>query len=846
MSIEPLRVDRLTAEHLVDPLGLAQPRPRLSWRVVDPRPGARQVAYRVLTADWDGGRVESTDSLDVPYAGPTAQRVVWQVQVWTDDGRSAVSAPAVFEQGLSSWAGDWICRPLPTDAHDGHRPAALLRTAFDVPGDVVRARLHATAGGLHELWLNGARVGADRLAPGWTDYRHRVRARTHDVTPLLSPGPAALGVVVTDGWYAGYVGWDRQREHYGRTPVAKVELVADLADGSQVRVVSGPHWRSCAGPIRSGDLLGGELYDARYETPGWTEAGFDDSAWDLAWPDPGPAGVIVPTPCEPVRVVGEVAPVAVRPGRPGSTVVDLGEEVVGWPRLTVDAAPGTVVRLRCAEALDAAGELWTANLRGAACTDTYVVGAEGPQVWEPRSTYRGFRYVEVTGPGSVVGVVAHSDLRETGRFACSSADLTSLWDAVRRTVRANLVSLPTDCPQRDERLGWLADAEVTLATASYLYDVGDLCAGWLADVRSGQSPDGAYPDVAPRLVHDEDGAPGWGDAGVAIPWALWEWYADRVVLEDNLDAMARWPQWVAAHNPDGVWRHRRGRDYGDWLAPVETPKQLLATQWWARSCDLVARAAAVLDREDVRRPAAELAARVRSALAREPAPLTQTGLLLSLVFGLARDPEAAQARLVRDVEAHGITTGFQGVRHLLPQLTAAGRTDLAYALALREEQPGWLAMLRLGATSIWERWDGRTADGFANPFLNSFCHGALGTVAEWLHATVGGLRRDTSVVGWRRALVAPEPGGGVTWAQTSYDARLGTYAVAWELAGDVLSVQVEVPVGGEAAVRLPGELLRPVHGLRTNQGRTTGVLGSGRTTVQVRQDSGVVRRMSPG
>ncbi len=844
-----MHVERLTAEHLVDPLGLDTPRPRLSWCIRDDRFAACQSAYRIFTGDWDSGQIHGTGTTDVLYDGPAAQRVQWQVQVWTADGRTATSAPAVFEQGLRTWSGGWICRPVPADAHDGHRPAAHLRTTFELTDEVVRARLHVSAGGLCEPWLNGHRVGDDRLAPGWTDYEHQVRARTHDVTDRLVLGRNAVGVVVLEGWYAGYIGWDHLREHYGRTPVAKVELVVDLLDGTQLRVASDETWRGRHGPIRSGDLLAGELYDARHQLGDWTSPAYDDGDWELAWPDPGPSGRIVSTPCEPVRALAAVPPVSVQPGRPGSRIVDLGEEIVGWPRLTVDAEPGAVVRLRSAEALDEDGELWTANLRGAACTDTYVVGARGPQVWEPRSTYRGFRYVEVTGPPSaeVVGILAHSAARETGTFACSSSDLTALWEAARRTVRNNLVALPTDCPQRDERLGWLADAEVSVDLASYLFDVGTFYAGWLADVRSGQSPDGAFPDVAPRLSHTGDGAPGWGDAGVAVPWALWQWYGARQVLADNVEAMSRWPRWVAESNPDGTWRHARGRDYGDWLATVETPKQLLATAWWARSCDLVARTAGVLDRPELREEATRLGDRVRQAFAAEWTAVsaagghTQTSMLLALAFSLRPAAEVLPA-LVADVERRGITTGFQGVRHLLPALSRAGRTDLAYALALFEGQPGWLAMLRHGATTMWERWDARTPDGFADPFLNSLCHNALGTVATWLHSTVAGLSRDPAVVGWRRALVAPEPGADLTWARTSYDSRLGPYAVEWELDGEVLEVHVEVPVGGEAGVRLPGELVGTVEGLRTYAGRTTGTLPAGRWAVPVRQESGPAGR----
>lgn len=814
-----LSVGRLTAEHLVDPLGLDVAVPRLSWVVWCDRRDARPMAYRIsVTGDreWDSGRVVSSQTTDVAYGGQPLEpedRCTWQVEVEDDAGASAMSAPARFERMPRDWTGTWICLPPPMDAHDANRPCVHARTRFEIAQPVASARLHVTGAGLVDPWLNGERVGDDRLAPGWTDYNARVRCRSFDVTARVRPGGNALGAVIGDGWYAGRIGWEGERAHYGRIPVARLELVVQLSDGTVLRTGSDHTWKARFGPVRSGDLLAGEHYDQRDELSGWADASYDDGHWEHAWPDPGPAGSLVATPCEPVRVVDEV-PATVTTGRPGSWLADLGEVIAGWPRIAVAGGPGTIVRARCAEALTDDGQLYTENLRGAQCTDSIVL-AGGALTHEPWSTYRGFRYVEVTGaePSAVAGVAVSTDARHTGNFVCSSELLNRIWEAAARTARNLRVGLPTDCVQRDERLGWLADADVGVASANYLSDLGAFYAAWLQEVRGAQSEEGAFPDVAPRLVHMEDGAPGWGDAGVLVPWALWQWYGDRRLLEESVASMARWPRWILGANPDFRWTKQRGRDYGDWLAPGPTaPNDVVAQAYWARSTAVAAAAS-----REVRGPDPELeemAARLRDIFIGDHVDSTglvagssQTGQLLALAFGLLPEHlrESASRHLVADVEQNGLTTGFLGARHLLPALTAVGEVELAYRLVLSESPPSWGHMIRSGATAIWERWDSWTAEtGFANPYMNSFCHSAFGSVVEWLHATVGGLARDPSTPGWTAAIVDPRPGGGVSWGRTSYDSRIGRWAVDWSLDGILLRVDVNVPCGGRATVHLPG------------------------------------------
>lgn len=789
------------------------------------RSGAQQAAYRiVVTGDkrWDSGRVVSSQTTDVIYGGQPLDpedRCTWSVEVEDDAGASVRSAPARFERMPADWTGTWICLPPPMDAHDANRPCVHVRTVGEIPDGVETARLHVTAGGLIQPWLNGQRVGDDCLAPGWTDYSKRVRCRSFDVTGHVHPGRNAVGAVIGDGWYAGRIGWEGERGHYGRIPVGRMDLVVHLKSGEVIRLGTDHTWKARFGPVRAGDLLGGEVYDSRDSLPGWADASFDDSDWEFAWPDPGPQGALVSTPCEPVRVVAEL-PTRIEPASPGSWLADAGELIAGWPRLTVSGAPGQIVRMRCAEVLDRRGDLYTANLRGAQCTDTLTL-AGGDVTYEPWSTFRGFRFVEVTGaePIALDAVAVTTDARPTGEFACSSDLLNDIWNAARRTTRNLRIGLPTDCVQRDERLGWLADADIGFATANYMCDLGNFYASWLEEVRDAQSADGAFPDVAPRLVRLDDGAPGWGDAGVLVPWALWEWYADRKVLEDSLESMAAWPRWILAANPDLRWRERRGADFGDWLAPGESaPKEVIAQAYWARSTALAAAAARILGRPD--QELERLAGRLGEAFVSEfvdpagrVAGSSQTGQVLALAFDLLPKELRDQAarHLVADVEANGLRTGFLGARHLLPTLTAAGHPELAYRVASSEQPPGWGHMIRSGATTIWERWDSWTEEaGFANPYMNSFCHSSFGTVAEWLHSTVGGLSRDPSRPGWTRAIVRPQPGGGVSWGRTSYDSRMGKWSVEWSLDGQVLTLQVEVPCGGEAAVHLPGEAVTNV------------------------------------
>jgi alpha-L-rhamnosidase len=847
-----LRPTGLTCEHRVTPLGIDEPTPRLSWTLDDPRRGQRQTAYR-LTVRTDGGDpvfdsgvVASEDTIDVVPSDVTllpATRYLWTVTVWDADGEQGGSASSWFETGLMDPAGwgaaRWIEHdpargpvvdppsggPSLPDRLGGCPPARALRTTFTVHDGLVRARLYVSARGLYHARVNGARVGDAELAPGWTDYRHRVQYQTYDVTDLLSPGEQVVGCLLAEGWWSGYVGFNqrRQGEHYGVRPQLIARLVLEYRDGTSEGVVTDTSWRETTGHILHSDLLMGEVHDARKEPAGWDrEAAFDDSGWNPVRIADTDLTTLVGALDEPVRVTEDIHPVSIARRDDGRVLLDMGQNIAGRVRLTLRRPEaGTRVVVRHAETLDLNGDLYVANLRSAEATDVYTAAGRTEEIFEPLFTVHGFRYVEITGHHDVtaLGRVMHSDTPMTGEFSCSDPDINRLWSNIRWGQRGNFVSVPTDCPQRDERLGWLADAHVFAPTAFYNADVQAFFSRWLRDVVDGQSPQGAFPDVAPAIDQTElnrEGAPGWGDAGVLIPWLLYRVYGDRRTLERCFPAMTRWVDWIAEGNPDRIWRHRVGNHYGDWLhMDAETPRDVLATAYFAHSAATVAEAAAVLGRADqadaYRRLAAEVREAFRAHFVADDIRVkgdTQTGYLLALAFGLLPENSVQQAvdHLVACVHRAGdrLTTGFLGVALLCPTLSRHGRDDVAQSLLHQTEYPSWLYSVRHGATTIWERWDGFTEHaGFQAATMNSFNHYSLGSVGEFLYSAVAGIAQADDSVAFAHLAIAPRPTQHISSAAARYASIRGEVSTAWSIGEDGFLLDVSVPTGTHATVVLP-------------------------------------------
>jgi alpha-L-rhamnosidase len=837
----------LRCEHREDMPCIDHPAPRLSWALESDEPAKRQTAYRIRVGEhgelWDSGRVDSGESIDIPYAGaslPPGSEVSWSVQVWDETGEpSGWSARARFRTGLSEWTAEWIARDrlhdpaMPVPGTDEELdptdfmmrrldPCPHLRRAFAIAGGVRRATLYATARGVLEFQLNGARVGDAVLAPGWTDYRERIEYAAHDVTELVRAGENVLGAILGDGWYAGFVGFDARRpgNHYGREPELLCELHLEHEDGSREIVASDASWTAAVGPLLYSDLLMGERYDARRELGAWSEPHFDGGAWHPVVTRPRDGVRLVPERAQPMRVTEELLPVAVTERAPGVHVFDLGQNMVGWARLTVEGERGARIQLRFAEMLEPDGSLHLANLRGARQLDTYLLKGGGPEVFEPRFTFHGFRYVEVTGlpdgagVEAISGCVVHSDTPRSGSFECSDELVNQLWRNINWGQRGNFVSVPTDCPQRDERLGWLADAQVFLPTATLNMDVAAFITKWGDDVLDAQSPDGAYPDVAPRLAVERDGAAAWADAGIIVPWVMWRRYGDTRLVERHWDAMERYMDYLLRHNPDLLWTQRRGNDYGDWLSiGAHTPRDVLATAYWAYDAKLMTEMAQMLDRGERAEHYARLRDGIVAAFNRayvgEDAYIegdTQTAYLLALHMDLLPEqlrPRAAE-RLVENIDRHDghLTTGFVGVGLLCPILSEMGRGDVAHRLLLNETFPSWGYSIRHGATTVWERWDGWTQDaGFQTPMMNSFNHYSLGSVGQWLYEYVAGIR--PAEPGYAHVIVAPEPGE-LESVRAVYRSVRGPIISAWRQDGETFELEVGIPANVTATVVVPG------------------------------------------
>ena len=845
---------RLRCAHLDNPLGVAPGRVRFSWES-----GCPQAAFQIQvsrnersllspdTVSWDTGRVPSAESSGVPYAGALlvrGGRYWWRVRVWDSGGTASPwSSPATFEVELDpafGWQACWIGlgavrESFKAPTADGPsdpvvnalHPSPYLRRVFSVGAPVESARLHVTALGLYEARLNGQRVGDAYLTPGWTDYGKRVLYQTYDVTSLLADGENVLGAVLADGWYTGFVGFDAKRAgaHYGAAPELLAQLVITFADGSSDVIGTDGSWQGRFAAVRHADLLMGEHHDLWLEPRGWDTPGFDPElggGWRAVRCRDLDGRPLLADPGPPVRVTESLPPVRVWRDAAGRQLADFGQNLTGWVRLRVDGPAGTAIRVRHGEALDDDGFLYTQNLRTARATDEYVAG-DGAAVLEPRFTLHGFRYAEISGypgdlsPADVTARVAHSDIPVAGSFSSSEKWLDQLFRAVDWGQRGNFISVPTDCPQRDERLGWLGDAQIFARTACYNRDVAAFYAKWLDDVADAQLPSGAFPDIAPRLHIPWAGAPAWADAGVIVPWTVWKMYGDREVLERHFGAMTAWMTFIARGNPDFLRTRELGNSYNDWLAPGDdrTPPGLLATAYWAHDAALMAEIASALGRLDEAGEYRALREKIGAAFAGAyvaadgtVASGSQTAYALALHMGLVPEPlrSSTAAHLVAAIEAADwhLTTGFVGVGYLLPVLSSHGRSSVAYRLLSQRSLPSWRYMLDNGATTIWERWDGWSAGrGFQSAWMNSLNHYSLGSVAEWLYRFVLGIDQEPGSSGFGRPVLRPHPGEPLRWARGSYRSVRGVISAGWEVSGDRFTYRVELPPNLSATVCVP-------------------------------------------
>ncbi|QYK47687.1 MAG: family 78 glycoside hydrolase catalytic domain [Phycisphaeraceae bacterium] len=707
-------------------------------------------------------------------------------------------------------------------------PLPLLRKGFEVRGEITDARLYITALGVYEAFINGERVGDMHLAPGWTDYRKRVRYQVFDVTHMLESGANAISAEVGPGWFAGHAGLFGAYQFYGPSPALLAQLEITYADGRVERIVTDETWKRHAGPRLMADLLKGEWFDARREVSGWKNAGFDDSAWTHA-ATRSESRNLEPQVSEPVRIIETLPALSVAEPMPGAFLFDLGQNMVGVVRLRLTQPAGTRLTIRHGEMINPDGTLYTANLRAADSIDVYTCsGAPGGETFQPAFTFHGFRYVEITGlaPGTtpessmVTGIVLSSDMPVAGAFECSDDRLNKLQQNIVWGMRGNYIDIPTDCPQRDERMGWMADTQVFVPTAAMNADVAGFFTKWMVDVIDAQRDDGAHSDVAPVMFGLNYGTPAWGDAGAIVPWLVYETYGDERMLERSIDSMMAWVAWCERNSTGLIRDKARGNDYGDWLSiDADTPKDLIGTAYFAHAADLTARSLHVLGRNAEAKRHEDLFRRIRAAFNEKYVASdgtihgqTQSAYALAIAFGLLDEDATALAaqRLVADIERRGnrISTGFVGVSHLLHVLTTVGRDDVAYRLLLQDAFPSWLFSVKHGATTIWERWNGWTPETGPHPdiSMNSFNHYALGSCGSWMFERMAGIGRDRAFPGHARLVIAPAmregAAAGIEWTRASHRSMRGVIACAWRKTGDGWAMDVTIPANTTAEVRV--------------------------------------------
>ncbi|MGY4384801.1 alpha-L-rhamnosidase [Pedobacter sp. UYP24] len=838
---QKLSVYDLKVEHQINPMSVDSPNPRFSWKINASAKNTNQTSYEIKLGksakmegkgSWMSNKV-TDQSVLVAYDGASLSsktKYYWQVRVKDNHGNTSPwSAVQFFQTGLklADWTAKWITVP----GKDDSPVSPLFRKAFSLSKSVRSATIYITAKGLYEANINGQRVSDYYFAPGWTSYRKHLQYQVYDVTSSIKKGNNAIGVTIGNGWYRGRIGFSYQHNFYGDSRALLLQLEVEYTDGTKETVNSDDSWKTSDGPILASDIYDGETYDARMEKLGWTNKAYqEDASWKtVRIIDKGTEQLVgMSGPLVKKHETFKALKIFKTPK--GETVVDFGQNMVGWVMLKAKGPAGKKITLSHTEVLDKEGNFYTENLRTAKAQDHYILKGEQEQVFEPHFTFQGFRYVRVDGyPGELkledlTGVALYSDMEATGKFSTSNALLNQLQHNIQWGQKGNFVDVPTDCPQRDERLGWTGDAQAFAATAAYNMDVSGFFTKWLKDVKADQTPTGAIPHVIPNVMDDgQSGAAGWADVSTIIPWEMYVAYGDKRILEVQYESMQKWVGFITSRAKDNLWN--TGFHFGDWLfyrpnddndgRAAVTDKYMIAQTFYAHSTQLLVNAATVLGKiEDVEKYT-NLLQNVKAAYVKEYmtpngklVSNTQTAYVLALQFDMLPEPLRQQAsdRLVANVRDYGnhLTTGFLGTPYLCHVLSRFGHEDVAYDLLMQESYPSWLYPVKMGATTIWERWDGIKPDGsFQTPDMNSFNHYAYGAIGDWMYKNVAGINPVSAKPGYKEIMIKPIPGGKLTSASGELNTSYGIVKSSWTLTDGLFKLDVTVPANSKATVVLP-------------------------------------------
>jgi alpha-L-rhamnosidase len=834
-------VKNLACESRINPIGIDAAVPRLSWQLTSNQRNLLQTAYQIRVKNdasatvWQTDKVMSGQSVYIPYSGPALQsgkRYSWQVKVWDNYGKaSAWSEAAYWEMGLmkpEDWKATWI-RPG-YDEDSVMRPSPMFRKQFSTTKKIKSARAYITSHGLYEAFINGKRVGDSYLTPGWTSYNKRLQYQVYDITSLLSQGNNTVGVVLGSGWYRGHLAWQGNKNSYGRELALLLQFAITYADGSTEYIVSDESWKSSTGQIRYSEIYNGEINDARLEKSGWLMPGYDDSNWSGVQVNSLPKGHLLATSNEPIKKHEQFPAKRIFKTPKGELVVDFGQNLVGLVQLNVSGKAGDSVKIYHAEVLDKAGNFYVENLRIAKQENIYILKGEGVESFEPHFTFQGFRYAKVVGfpgelkPENISAVALYSDMEPSGTFTTSNHLLNQLQHNIQWGQKGNFLDVPTDCPQRDERLGWTGDAQVFARTAAFNMDVHNFFGKWLKDLAADQTETGAIPHVIPNVLgQNASGSAGWADAGVIIPWTMYVHYGDTNILRQQYTSMKKWITFMENNSTDNLWN--KGFHFGDWLfyrpgddndgRSAVTDKYLISQCFFAYSTQLVLNAATVLGNAADATKYGELLKKIKEAFVKEYVTSTgrlvsstQTAYVLALHFDMLPEElrKQAAARLAQNVKDYNnhLTTGFLGTPYLCHVLSRFGYTDVAYKLLLQESYPSWLYPVKMGATTIWERWDGQKPDSsFQTPGMNSFNHYAYGAIGDWMYRVVAGIDTDESAPGYKRIRVMPHIGGNLSEVAANYKSDYGLISSQWKWTENNLQFNVEIPANTTAKIYIP-------------------------------------------
>jgi len=846
----------LTCEYKNNPLGLDANIPRFAWMIEsinqkDIIQNSYQIKVSTIQNDlktsnklfWDSGKITTGQSIQIPFNGKklsSKQRYFWQVKVWTNKGESEWSEINFWETGLlspSDWVASWIETNLKEDISKT-QPTQYFRKEFKSNDNIISARAYITSHGLYEAFINGKRVGDALFTPGWTSYNKRLQYQVYDVTSLLKNGTNAIGVILGEGWYRGTLAWDNNRNIYGSQLALLMQVEIKYASGKVETIVTDESWKSSKGPILSSEIYNGEVYDARLEKKGWSDANFGDNDWKIVKNVSISKDNLIGMDGPLVRRIDEIKPLKLIFTPKGDTVLDLGQNMTGWVKLKVKGNKGTKITIRHAEVLDKNGNFYTENLRKANAQLEYILKGDGiEEIYEPHFTFMGFRYIAIKNwPGkidlnNITGIVIHSDMEKTGSFECSNPLLNKLQHNIQWGQKGNFLDVPTDCPQRDERLGWTGDAEVFAPTASYNYNVAPFFTKWMKDVAADQLENGAIPAIIPDVLHGVmAGACGWADVATIIPYVIYSHFGDKQILEKQYPSMKAWVEFMRK-TAGQKFIINSGNHFGDWLSynstdpggeSAYTDKDLLATAFFAYSTDILSKSAKIIGKEDEARDYEALHNNIKKAFQKEfitadarLSPNTQTAYALALEFDLVNEDQKIKAaeRLANDIKHRGnhLSTGFLGTPHIAQALSHNGQLQVAYDLLLQESYPSWLFPVKMGATTIWERWDGIKSDStFQDKGMNSFNHYAYGAIGDWMYTNIAGITLDPKNPGYKHFFVRPQPDKRILSAKGTLISPYGKIISDWKIVNGMFIISVTIPPNSSAEIKLPHSNLSQV------------------------------------